>query len=124
MIDAHAEHDYEGPVQVEVDGHTFTAQAVLRGHQQPLDGRFRWYGRIKADAALKEIVGERANGSVTTEHGTAKGVLDDLDFWDRYRVVGRSRPPFHVPSSIEEAEAEAAEHEAQLLASQSQGTAQ
>ena len=119
MIDQHAEHAYEGPAEIEIDGASVPAKVILRGHLQALsDGRYKWYGRVKADAELKRLVGERAQGFLVTEHGKAKAVFDDLDFWDRYRVTGRSRPPFHLPESIEEADAEAVEHEAQLIAAQ------
>ncbi|MGL6236867.1 MAG: DUF4873 domain-containing protein [Segniliparus sp.] len=119
MIDQHAEHAYEGPAEIEIDGSSVPVQVVLRGHLQSLsDGRYKWYGRVKADAGIKALVGERAQGFLVTEHGRAKAVFDDLDFWDRYRVTGRSRPPFHLPSTTEEADAEAAAHEAQLIAAQ------
>ncbi|EFV13271.1 DUF4873 domain-containing protein [Segniliparus rugosus] len=118
MADQHAEHDYEGPAEVEIEGTTLTADVILRGHAQPIDGRYRWYGRVKANDELKALIGERAQGTLATKDGKGKAVFDDLDFWDRYRVVGRSRPPFHLPATIEEADAEAAAHEAELLAAQ------
>jgi uncharacterized protein DUF4873 len=80
---------YDGPArigEVEVEVH-------LRGHFQPIDGRFHWWGRIGATAALDA----HASGSTVTletPHGEAQGRLSDVDPWGRFRVSGTGRPPF------------------------------
>lgn len=72
-------------IEVEVD---------LRGHFEPLDGRFHWYGRL---AASDELVGRVQSGQTArlrTPHGSAEGRLSDVDPWGRFRIAGTGRPPF------------------------------
>ncbi len=38
---------YEGTAVLEVGGARFDVQVRLRGHFQPIDGRYHWYGRIE-----------------------------------------------------------------------------
>lgn len=67
---------------------------TLRGHFEPLDGRFHWYGRVAAD---DEVAARYPSGStvvVTTPHGRAEGRLSDLDPWGRFRLSGTGRPPY------------------------------
>lgn len=72
-------------VEVEVD---------LRGHFEPLDGRFHWYGRIAASEELAAQVQAGQTVRVGTPGGTAQGRLSDVDPWGRFRVAGTGRPPF------------------------------
>jgi hypothetical protein len=67
---------------------------TLRGHFEPLDGRFHWYGRIGSDAALAERARAGDTVTLTTPHGTAEGRLSDVDPWGRFRISGTRRPPF------------------------------
>ncbi len=85
------QEQYDGPArivetQVEVE-------VTLRGHFQPIDGLFHWYGRIARDPALDQ---HRSGAVVTlrTPHGSAQGRLSDVDPWGRFRVSGTGRPPF------------------------------
>ena len=93
--------EYAGPAVVSTDavstGSTTAAIEVdvqLRGHFEPLDGRFHWYGRIAANAELAEQVPSGATVSLTTSHGTAEGRVSDVDTWGRFRIAGTGRPPF------------------------------
>ena len=73
---------------------TMEVQVTLRGHFEPLDGRFHWYGRIAAD---EELVARQPSGSTVvliTPHGRAEGRLSDLDPWGRFRISGTGRPPY------------------------------
>lgn len=83
------QEEYDGPVRVG----SVTVEASLRGAFQPIDGRFHWYGRLAASAALDEL-GPGSSVTVTTEHGSAAGRLSDVDLWGRLRVAGTGRPPF------------------------------
>ncbi len=65
----------------------------LRGHFQPIDGRFHWWGRIARDPALDAHT-LRLDGHAETPHGEAEGRLSDVDPWGRFRISGTGRPPF------------------------------
>ena len=89
LVDAPAE-EYAGPAvvdDVEVD-------VRLRGHFEPLDGSFHWYGRIAANEVLDAQVQSGATVTLTTPQGTAQGRLSDVDPWGRFRISGTGRPPF------------------------------
>jgi hypothetical protein len=66
----------------------------LRGHFEPLDGRFHWYGRISASEQLAARFGSGETVLLTTPHGNAEGRLSDVDPWGRFRISGTGRPPF------------------------------
>ncbi len=94
---------YAGPAMLEVGGRSFELTVRLAGYFQPLDGRYRWYGRLGADADLSALVGSgRLEAVLWTDQGHAAGSLGDVDLWNRYRIEGFGRPPFPVPVSVEE----------------------
>ncbi|WP_427921319.1 DUF4873 domain-containing protein [Streptomyces sp. cg40] len=97
---------YEGPALLIVeDRNEFTIRARLTGGFQPLDGRYRWYGRLEAHEELTRLVGDRSAGVVLrTDEGSATGRITEPDLWNRYRIEGVSVPPFRVPFSLAEAE--------------------
>lgn len=84
------DEEYAGPAVVA----DVEVEVTLRGHFEPLDGRFHWYGRIGRGSALDEQVRSGSTVIVTTPNGTAEGRLSDLDPWGRFRVSGTGRPPF------------------------------
>jgi hypothetical protein len=91
---------YRGPATLVVEGAEFAVRVDLRGHFQPIDGRYRWYGRVEAHEELTAALGgKKRPAEVRTRHGSATGELSDPDPWQRYRVMGTSRPPFPVPSA-------------------------
>lgn len=87
----HDPHEaYDGPARIR----EIEVAVRLRGHLEPIDGRFHWWGRIAADP---EIGAEHRSGgevTLTTPHGEAVGRLSDVDPWGRFRVSGTGRPPF------------------------------
>ncbi len=90
-------HDdgYDGPATVEASGTQVPIQVQLRGHFQPIDGRYHWYGRIEPNESLSRLLGQgRARTVLTTPQGSAPCELSDPDLWQRYRVTGISTPPF------------------------------
>jgi hypothetical protein len=92
---------YEGPATLVLDGRSFEITVRLGGRFQPLDGRYRWYGRVAADGELTAVVGDRtAQALLRTPEGTAEGRLGEADLWNRYRIEGTGLPPFRVPFSI------------------------
>ncbi|RFU84539.1 DUF4873 domain-containing protein [Streptomyces triticagri] len=79
----------------------FTVEAVLRGHFQPIDGRYHWYGRLAAHPELSELLaGKRTPAVLYTPEGEARGDLSDPDPWNRYRIDGTSRPPFRLQQAL------------------------
>ena len=85
----HDGDQYAGPARIG----TTAVQVTLRGHFQPIDGRFHWWGRLDADPALE---GHTSGSTVRLEtpYGAAEGRLSDVDPWGRFRITGTGRPPF------------------------------
>jgi hypothetical protein len=106
MSDEHDDEDgYTGSATLLVEETELVVDVRLRGHFQPIDGYYRWYGRIAANTRLDEIAGGRRKpAEIRTPSGSAKGEISDPDPWGRYRIMGTSTPPFHVPTSLEELE--------------------
>jgi len=91
---------YEGTAVLEVDRSRFDVQVRLRGHFQPIDGCYHWYGRIDAHEGLDELLGSgKARGVLTTAEGSAPCELSESDPSHRYRVTGISTPPFRAGES-------------------------
>lgn len=110
-----AQHDYRGPAvlcMAETENspsREIDVDVVLRGHFQPIDGRFHWYGRISHSIGHQighkigqdmdlEQVSTATNRTVVlrTPEGEATGTLSDRDPWNRYRISGRGKPPFRT----------------------------
>ena len=73
---------------------TMEVEVTLRGHFEPLDGRFHWYGRITADEGLAARHPSGSTVVLITPYGRAEGRLSDVDPWGRFRVAGHGAPPF------------------------------
>jgi hypothetical protein len=94
---------YAGPAMLIVDERELAVEVDLRGHFQPIDGRYHWYGRLAEHAELAELVGGRKRTAVLrTPQGEATGEVSDPDPWRRYRITGVSTPPFAVPMTLAE----------------------
>src|SRR5690348_13952620 len=92
---------YEGTAVLEVDRSRFDVEVRLRGHFQPIDGRYHWYGRIDAHEGLDRLLGSgKARGVLTTAEGSAPCELAEPDPSHRYRVTGISTPPFRAGESV------------------------
>ncbi|GGS12905.1 MULTISPECIES: DUF4873 domain-containing protein [Actinokineospora] len=104
--DEHPEDDgYSGQATLVIADHELTVRVELRGHFQPIDGYYRWYGRIQADQKVSELAGGKKTKVVLrTPGGEAPGELSDPDPWDRYRIMGTSRPPFVVQTTLDHAD--------------------
>lgn len=98
------EHDYQGPCTLAHEEGEITAEVTLRGHFQPIDGRFHWYGRLAANDAISTFAtGRKPRVILHTPQGDAVGTLSDPDPWDRFRIDGVGRPPFHIETELTEA---------------------
>lgn len=84
---------YDGPATLLAGDASLSLHVRLRGHFQPIDGLFHWWGRVAADDSLDD---SRSGSTITvrTAYGEAAGRLSDRDPWGRFRVVGTGRPPF------------------------------
>ncbi len=102
---AHSPHegsDYIGEATVIVRGTEVPVQIELRGYREPIDGVYRWIGRVAANVRLSAILGDaqRTNVTIRTGHSARPAVIGDPDPWNRYRVTGKSTPPFAVPVTL------------------------
>lgn len=104
----HDEDGYTGTATLLVDETELTVEVELRGHFQPIDGYYHWYGRIKRHDELMALTGgKKRKVRITTPEAAADGEISDPDPWDRYRIMGTSTPPFAVPTTLDEVEATA-----------------
>lgn len=78
----------------------YAVTVTLRGYFQPVDGRYRWHGRLGAplgaEGSLNALVGARHTAALVTEHGTSVCEVYEPDLWGRFKVAGVGRPPFQV----------------------------
>ena len=87
---------YSGSAAVVLADREVEVSVDLRGHFEPLDGRFHWYGRIDA-AGSERLAADAPSGTtvtVRTSYGEAAGSLSDRDPWGRFRLTGHGAPPF------------------------------
>jgi hypothetical protein len=93
----HDEDGYQGPATLNVEDAELAVDVVLGGNFEPIDGKYHWYGRVQANDELAGLVGTRKTAAtIRTPHGTAEGP------WGRYRITGAGRPPFPVPTTLED----------------------
>jgi hypothetical protein len=95
------EDGYDGPAVLR-HGETDTdVEVTLRGHFDPISGRYSWYGRVLATAAVTALLDAGVRRVVLgTPHGEAQTVLSDVDPWGRPRVEGFGPPPFAVLTDV------------------------
>ncbi|MBO9523167.1 MAG: DUF4873 domain-containing protein [Nocardioidaceae bacterium] len=95
MHEIHEEREeYAGPAAITGDVGELNVAVTLRGHFEPIDGKFHWYGRISADSRVEEQHRPGATVTLTTPYGAAAGRLSDQDPWGRFRITGTGTPPF------------------------------
>jgi hypothetical protein len=102
---------YLGEATLIADGAEHPVRIHLGGNIQPIDGSYRWYGRVTRDDAVTELhrtgvrdVVIRVPGGVDTA-----GRLAELDPHGNARVTGTGPPPHPLddPTAEEFAEEEA-----------------
>ncbi|WP_170945904.1 MULTISPECIES: DUF4873 domain-containing protein [unclassified Rhodococcus (in: high G+C Gram-positive bacteria)] len=99
MSDLSGKPDYRGPATLTFDNPAaeFDVQIDLRGHSQPIDGIFRWYGRVRPHEELQgfmETIGSSRRGKLSTDSGDVPVLVSDVDYWGRYRLQGTGMPPY------------------------------
>ena len=86
---------YDGPATVlDDDQHGIDVAVRLRGHFEPIDGHFHWYGRIQPCDELTRTHRAGSTVALRTPDGQAQGRLSDVDPWGRFRIAGTGTPPF------------------------------
>ena len=95
------EDGYDGPAEL-VDGDTVVAAQVgLRGHFDPISGKYYWYGRVAASPEVAALVADGVRTvTLCTPHGAAQTALTDVDPWGRPRVEGFGTAPFEVLTDL------------------------
>ena len=98
----HARSNYIGAAVITVHGEDVAVEAELKGYREPIDGVYRWMGRVSANQRLTSALDEhkRIRVRITTDHGSQEAWIGDPDPWGRLRVTGKSTPPFAVPSAL------------------------
>lgn len=90
-----AAEGYAGPAKLTVGSAELEVQVELRGRFEPIDGRYRWYGRVARNEQLAALLrGGRGSGIIDTGLGVSACDLSEPDLWHRYRITGISTPPF------------------------------
>ena len=99
----HDDHDgYAGQATLVIADRELPVEVTLRGHFEPIDGRYHWYGRVCENAELDRLIaGRKRTAVLRTPTGAATGELSDQDPWHRYRISGTSTPPFAVGTTVE-----------------------
>ena len=101
MSDLAGKPDFHGTATLAFDEPVeFDVRVDLRGHSQPIDGRYRWYGRVHPHEKLHEFMqnsgGRTRSGTLRTEVGLAPVTVGVIDFWGRYRLQGTGNPPYSI----------------------------
>ncbi|WP_068275721.1 DUF4873 domain-containing protein [Aldersonia kunmingensis] len=104
----HAGSDYIGEATIVIRGTEVPAEIELRGYREPIDGVYRWIGRIAPNDTLTAILADkpRVRATIRTPHSAREAYIGDPDPWNRYRIMGKSTPPYHVPTDLDEVEIE------------------
>jgi hypothetical protein len=95
------EDGYDGPAELIAGDTALPVEVTLRGHFDPISGKYSWYGRVAASDQVSALV---ANGARTvrlrTPHAEVETALSDVDPWGRPRVEGFGAAPFEVLTTI------------------------
>lgn len=100
----HDRSDYIGPAWISVGGTEVEVEVELRGYREPIDGVFRWIGRVAPNEELSAVLGEepRTTATIRTTHSTQTATIGDCDPWGRFRITGKSTPPFAVATELDQ----------------------
>ena len=91
--------EYRGEAWVVTGDRAIPVRAHLSGHFEPIDGTYRWAGRIDPDDEVTGLfaAGRRAVAVRTPGGHESTGTLVEQDPWGGCRVAGTGRPPFPIP---------------------------
>jgi hypothetical protein len=92
---------YEGPAELIVGSTTIAVDVKLRGHFDPISGKYNWYGRVVAQPDVAALVESGARKvRLRTPHAEVETALSDVDPWGRPRVEGFGNAPFEVLTEL------------------------
>lgn len=92
---------YDGPARLDAGDHVIDVSVTLRGHFDPISGKYSWYGRVASSAAVTALIeGGARRVTLRTPHAEVATSLSDVDPWGRPRVEGFGPPPFEVLDSL------------------------
>jgi Domain of unknown function (DUF4873) len=95
------EDGYAGPAELLDGTEVILVDVQLRGHFDPISGKYNWYGRIAASPQVTELVsGGARQVRLRTPHGEVDTALTDVDTWGRPRVAGFGAAPFEVLTTL------------------------
>lgn len=97
------EDGYDGAAEL-IDGqNTVPVEVQLRGHFDPISGKYSWYGRVAATPAVAALVENGARKvRLRTPYAEVETALSDVDPWGRPRVEGFGDAPFEVLTTLPE----------------------
>lgn len=95
----HLEEEYRGEAWVVAGGSSIAVRIHVSGHFEPIDGTYRWAGRIDPhDEVTALFTSGRREVAIRTPTGhESAGALVEQDPWGGCRVAGTGRPPFPIP---------------------------
>jgi hypothetical protein len=96
-------HDdgYDGPAELVDASGVVAVDVSLRGHFDPISGKYSWYGRVAASPAVAALITEGSRRVVLrTPHAEVETALTDVDPWGRPRVSGFGATPFPVADAV------------------------
>ncbi|WP_107657685.1 DUF4873 domain-containing protein [Nocardia suismassiliense] len=95
-------HEYSGPATLDSPGSLLPVTVTLSGHADPIDGRYHWYGRIRAaDGADLPDPGRAEVFLTLPGRFPTAGRLQERAPWGNLRIVGVGDPPFALePAEI------------------------
>lgn len=97
------EDGYVGPAELIAGTSTIPVEVHLRGHFDPISGKYSWYGRVAATPEVTALAdGSARTVRLRTPHAEVETALSDVDPWGRPRVEGFGNAPFEVLSALPE----------------------
>ncbi len=90
------EEEYRGPATLRLDDGTVAVEVRMSARFEPVEGRFRWAGRIDPVGDLRERVSGGLRQATITISGAPEtpARLSEPDLWDRVRISGAGTPPW------------------------------
>jgi hypothetical protein len=95
------EDGYDGPAELVDDATAIPVEVHLRGHFDPISGKYSWYGRVVSTPEVAALVGSGARKvRLRTPYAEVETALSDVDPWGRPRVEGFGDAPFEVLTTL------------------------